>query len=321
MSQLIQPSFRPSEIGAYISTASYPHRCTLCKRYFHRGEPLRQLPCCKTLAHAGCIIFYYSYSPTNSCFDCHSELNFSGLGIYGGNFRGDTIKEMFNEVRFNGTDLTREEDLEIISDDREEEGVPSVDSSDGGMQIEEEEEEESVIGGGRSGMLQEAQEVQEMQEVQEEQDAQEVQKVQKEQHVSEEEESCTICFVDYEVGSKLKQLTCGHEFHSECIDKWIQRINTCPVCRRAAVVFTRDGQSTANAKELTPSECKLLPTRLYGCDPNAVGIDSDPADGGPSSNYHCTLCRREYTGNTWITPLRCGHHFHGHCIVKRLKGN
>ena len=42
-------------------------------------------------------------------------------------------------------------------------------------------------------------------------------------------ELCSICFEQSD--SKKYRLPCNHMFHVGCIDPWISRMNTCPVCR------------------------------------------------------------------------------------------
>uniref|UniRef100_T1JDX2 RING-type domain-containing protein n=1 Tax=Strigamia maritima TaxID=126957 RepID=T1JDX2_STRMM len=42
---------------------------------------------------------------------------------------------------------------------------------------------------------------------------------------------CHICMCDYEVGEEMRSLTCFHEFHSGCIDRWLRENATCPICR------------------------------------------------------------------------------------------
>jgi len=45
-------------------------------------------------------------------------------------------------------------------------------------------------------------------------------------------EVCSICLSDYEKGNILKTLPCKHNFHAECIDKWLGSNNKCPMCKR-----------------------------------------------------------------------------------------
>ncbi|KAJ8633651.1 hypothetical protein MRB53_026987 [Persea americana] len=49
---------------------------------------------------------------------------------------------------------------------------------------------------------------------------------------SKEEAQCSICLGEYKDREKLRMLpTCGHNFHLTCIDIWLQRQSTCPICR------------------------------------------------------------------------------------------
>ncbi|XP_053384518.1 uncharacterized protein LOC123536200 isoform X2 [Mercenaria mercenaria] len=49
--------------------------------------------------------------------------------------------------------------------------------------------------------------------------------------VGQEIEECNICMTDYEDGDSQKILPCFHSFHCLCIDKWIKKNATCPICR------------------------------------------------------------------------------------------
>ena len=45
---------------------------------------------------------------------------------------------------------------------------------------------------------------------------------------------CSICLCDMEDKSKMVKTSCGHCFHTTCIDTWLNRNNTCPLCRTEA---------------------------------------------------------------------------------------
>jgi len=44
---------------------------------------------------------------------------------------------------------------------------------------------------------------------------------------------CSICLAELSVGSKAIRLLCLHIYHDECIMKWLDRSNTCPMCRQS----------------------------------------------------------------------------------------
>lgn len=45
---------------------------------------------------------------------------------------------------------------------------------------------------------------------------------------------CIICLDDFEMGTEVMTLPCKHEFHAECIERWLlrQRKGECPICKR-----------------------------------------------------------------------------------------
>lgn len=44
------------------------------------------------------------------------------------------------------------------------------------------------------------------------------------------EESCCVCLGLFEIGAIVRTLPCFHKFHTPCIDLWLSRHKTCPIC-------------------------------------------------------------------------------------------
>ncbi|XP_046332803.2 E3 ubiquitin ligase BIG BROTHER-related-like isoform X1 [Haliotis rufescens] len=42
---------------------------------------------------------------------------------------------------------------------------------------------------------------------------------------------CQVCLSAFEPGETLRSLPCLHDYHSKCIDEWLKRNSTCPICR------------------------------------------------------------------------------------------
>ncbi|XP_071929528.1 E3 ubiquitin ligase BIG BROTHER-related isoform X4 [Coffea arabica] len=42
---------------------------------------------------------------------------------------------------------------------------------------------------------------------------------------------CVICCSEYKSGARLTTLPCAHQYHSECITRWLKLNKNCPVCQ------------------------------------------------------------------------------------------
>ncbi|KAJ1393554.1 Zinc finger, RING-type [Sesbania bispinosa] len=51
-----------------------------------------------------------------------------------------------------------------------------------------------------------------------------------------EDDICSVCMEGFDRHNKSgegnKRVPCGHVYHSNCITMWLQRCNSCPLCRR-----------------------------------------------------------------------------------------
>lgn len=46
--------------------------------------------------------------------------------------------------------------------------------------------------------------------------------------------SCSVCLCSFEEPEMLRRLTCGHSYHSSCLDRWLLTNASCPRCRKPA---------------------------------------------------------------------------------------
>ena len=49
--------------------------------------------------------------------------------------------------------------------------------------------------------------------------------------LEEANKSCVICLEEFKSKEKVTALPCLHYFHTNCIKKWMERKNDCPICK------------------------------------------------------------------------------------------
>ncbi|CEM37827.1 unnamed protein product [Vitrella brassicaformis CCMP3155] len=89
-----------------------------------------------------------------------------------------------------------------------------------------------------------------------------------------DEQSCSICFEPFEVLQPLRRVdSCGHKYHMWCLDEWLEKHDSCPLCRLnlqdAAAPFLKQPQSSPfpsppfeTARELRDREREARESRL-----------------------------------------------------------
>ena len=77
-------------------------------------------------------------------------------------------------------------------------------------------------------------------------------------------DECTICLLQYTEETK-KTTECNHTFHDECIGRWLQTNNSCPLCRTVLNQQTRIVDGITDTFDETETE--TLPRLIYSPPP------------------------------------------------------
>ena len=51
------------------------------------------------------------------------------------------------------------------------------------------------------------------------------------------EDVCSICLGAFHERQRVSSLPCCHRFHTNCVNRWLQQSNTCPLCKRIPIAF------------------------------------------------------------------------------------
>jgi len=85
-----------------------------------------------------------------------------------------------------------------------------------------------------------------------------------------DEPSCPVCFTTFADGDRLRILPCKHAFHQRCIDEWLDRNASCPLCRRS--IFADDTAARGSDPPQRPPRTRTGPARR----PPGGAIEMEP---------------------------------------------
>ncbi|XP_023764367.1 RING-H2 finger protein ATL66 [Lactuca sativa] len=91
---------------------------------------------------------------------------------------------------------------------------------------------------------------------------------------------CTICLGEYQEKEVLRIMPkCGHSFHLSCIDMWLRKQSTCPVCR-LSVIAGNSPPEISREISLERSRQWLLPHHGQGTSQSQTDSAMGDAEGG-----------------------------------------
>ncbi|KAL8208002.1 hypothetical protein R6Q57_007414 [Mikania cordata] len=94
-----------------------------------------------------------------------------------------------------------------------------------------------------------------------------------------EDAQCAICLGEYQEKEMLRIMPkCGHSFHLSCIDVWLRKQSTCPVCRLSAMAT--NSPEISRETSIEGSRQWLLPHPGQGSSQSQSQVDSAMGDVG-----------------------------------------
>lgn len=83
---------------------------------------------------------------------------------------------------------------------------------------------------------------------------------------------CSVCWEDFQLSEKVRQLPCSHVYHEDCILPWLQLHGTCPVCRKSLV--SDEESNSSNASSTNPLRFSLSGQASTSQQGSASGAES-----------------------------------------------
>eukprot|EP01006_Ploeotia_vitrea_P014735 TRINITY_DN4024_c0_g1_i1.p1 TRINITY_DN4024_c0_g1~~TRINITY_DN4024_c0_g1_i1.p1 ORF type:complete len:476 (+),score=38.49 TRINITY_DN4024_c0_g1_i1:34-1461(+) len=128
--------------------------------------------------------------------------------------------------------------------------------------------------------------------------------------------SCPICLMEFEIGDDARTLPCWHQFHKDCVDKWLKENRTCPICK-VDVREEAESQALAESQQAADSQDSTPPptTTTTIADPNLENVttrrgDVPYADSSHEGEDELTLSERydsiDVDGEDWEEDVHYG---------------
>lgn len=62
-------------------------------------------------------------------------------------------------------------------------------------------------------------------------------------------DTCAICLESFTINDMVSVMKCNHNFHAECLEEWLTKHRSCPLCRRVPnVVPTSNTTNTRRSR-------------------------------------------------------------------------
>jgi E3 ubiquitin-protein ligase DOA10 len=85
--------------------------------------------------------------------------------------------------------------------------------------------------------------------------------------VTENDEKCSVCLApndDLDGSEIYLTLPCKHDFHKECILPWLDRTNSCPLCRTEMKTDDVEYEEKKKSKQRKEENLEALHNSMFG---------------------------------------------------------
>eukprot|EP00526_Cylindrotheca_closterium_P008660 CAMPEP_0113616602 /NCGR_PEP_ID=MMETSP0017_2-20120614/8325_1 /TAXON_ID=2856 /ORGANISM="Cylindrotheca closterium" /LENGTH=511 /DNA_ID=CAMNT_0000525923 /DNA_START=265 /DNA_END=1800 /DNA_ORIENTATION=+ /assembly_acc=CAM_ASM_000147 len=109
---------------------------------------------------------------------------------------------------------------------------------------------------------------------------------------------CSICLDDFLPGQRVRQLPCGHVFHSTCIARWlVERNAVCPLCKLD--VFEEEEEESSSSSEEEEAEADPLVSETPTTREEEEVADQAVASGSRWWSFSSTSSGSAAPGTRW----------------------